>query len=168
MGTRSIPSFLIILRTETAILVPFCPDLSSRILQAKIQASFLVAHIVGNVEQGKMNYWCNYYRDVMGFERYITFDDKDISTEYSALMSIVMSDGEHNIKFPINEPAEGKGGKSQIQEYIDYYKSAGVQHIALLCKDILHTVSSLKENGIDFLEIPGYLLRRTAKSSWRY
>ncbi len=72
-----------------------------------------------------MNYWCDFYRDVMGFERYITFDDKDISTEYSALMSIVMSDGGHNIKFPINEPAEGKGGKSQIQEYIDFYRSAG-------------------------------------------
>jgi len=96
----------------------------------------LVDHIVGNVELGKMNYWCDFYRDVLGFFRYITFDDKDISTEYSALMSIVMSDGGHNIKFPINEPAEGKGGKSQIQEYIDFYRSAGAQHIALLCKDI--------------------------------
>jgi 4-hydroxyphenylpyruvate dioxygenase len=114
----------------------------------------LVDHIVGNVELGKMNFWCDFYRDVMGFERYITFDDKDISTEYSALMSIVMSDGGHNIKFPINEPAEGKGGKSQIQEYIDFYRSAGAQHVALLCKDILHTVAELQENGVEFLRVP--------------
>ncbi len=114
----------------------------------------LIDHIVGNVELGKMNFWCDYYRDVMGFERYITFDDKDISTEYTALMSIVMSDSGHNIKFPINEPAEGKGGKSQIQEYIDYYKSAGVQHVALLCKDILKTVEKLQNNGVEFLRVP--------------
>ena len=114
----------------------------------------LVDHIVGNVELGKMNYWCDFYRDVLGFFRYITFDDKDISTEYSALMSIVMSDGGHNIKFPINEPAESKKGISQIQEYIDYYRSAGAQHIALLCKDIEHTVSKLQENGVEFLRVP--------------
>lgn len=132
----------------------FLPGFVEQNIAGKDTGIILVDHIVGNVEQGKMNYWCDYYRDVMGFERYITFDDKDISTEYSALMSIVMSDDGRNIKFPINEPAEGKGGKSQIQEYIDYYKSAGVQHIALLCKDILHTVSNLKENGVDFLQIP--------------
>jgi 4-hydroxyphenylpyruvate dioxygenase len=114
----------------------------------------LVDHIVGNVELGKMNYWCDFYRDVMGFERYITFDDKDISTEYSALMSIVMSDGGHNIKFPINEPAEGKGGKSQIQEYIDFYRSAGAQHVALLCKDVRQTVERLQANGVEFLRVP--------------
>lgn len=114
----------------------------------------LVDHIVGNVELGKMNYWCDFYRDVLGFFRYITFDDKDISTEYSALMSIVMSDGGHNIKFPINEPAEGKGGKSQIQEYIDFYRSAGAQHIALLCKDIRDTVAKLQANGVEFLRVP--------------
>ena len=114
----------------------------------------LVDHIVGNVELGKMNFWCDFYRDVMGFERYITFDDKDISTEYSALMSIVMSDGGHNIKFPINEPAEGKGGKSQIQEYIEFYQGPGAQHVALLCKDIRHTVAKLQENGVEFLRVP--------------
>ncbi|HKP71212.1 MAG TPA: 4-hydroxyphenylpyruvate dioxygenase [Pyrinomonadaceae bacterium] len=114
----------------------------------------LVDHIVGNVELGKMNFWCDFYRDVLGFFRYITFDDKDISTEYSALMSIVMSDGGHNIKFPINEPAAGKGGKSQIQEYIDFYRSAGAQHLALLCKDIRHTVAKLQENGVEFLRVP--------------
>jgi 4-hydroxyphenylpyruvate dioxygenase len=114
----------------------------------------LVDHIVGNVELGKMNYWCDFYRDVLGFFRYITFDDKDISTEYSALMSIVMSDGGHNIKFPINEPAESKKGKSQIQEYIDFYRSAGAQHIALLCKDVRQTVGKLQENGVEFLTVP--------------
>ena len=114
----------------------------------------LVDHIVGNVELGKMNYWCDFYRDVLGFFRYITFDDKDISTEYSALMSIVMSDGGHNIKFPINEPAESKKGKSQIQEYIDFYRSAGAQHIALLCKDIRRTVTQLAANGVEFLTVP--------------
>jgi len=114
----------------------------------------LVDHIVGNVELGKMNHWCDFYRDVLGFFRYITFDDKDISTEYSALMSIVMSDGGHNIKFPINEPAESKKGKSQIQEYIDFYGSAGAQHLALLCKDIRQTVAKLQANGVEFLRVP--------------
>lgn len=114
----------------------------------------MVDHIVGNVELGKMGEWCDFYRDVLGFFRYITFDDKDISTEYSSLMSIVMSDGQHNIKFPINEPATGKGGKSQIQEYIDFYRSAGAQHIALLCRDIRSTVAKLMENGVEFLSIP--------------
>jgi 4-hydroxyphenylpyruvate dioxygenase len=132
----------------------FLPTFTEQNLAGEDVGIVLVDHIVGNVELGRMNYWCDYYRDVMGFERYITFDDKDISTEYSALMSIVMSDGGHNIKFPINEPAEGKGGKSQIQEYIDYYKSAGVQHVALLCKDIRHTVAKLAENGVEFLYIP--------------
>ncbi len=132
----------------------FLPTFEEQNVAGEDAGIVLVDHIVGNVELGKMNYWCDYYRDVMGFERYITFDDKDISTEYSSLMSIVMSDGGHNIKFPINEPAEGKGGKSQIQEYIDYYKSAGVQHIALLCKDVRKTVAKLAENGVEFLSIP--------------
>ena len=132
----------------------FLPGFAEQNVTGEETGIVLVDHIVGNVELGKMNYWCDYYRDVMGFERYITFDDKDISTEYSALMSIVMSDGEHNIKFPINEPAEGKAGRSQIQEYIDYYKSAGVQHVALLSKDIRHTVKKLEENGVEFLYIP--------------
>lgn len=133
---------------------PFLPGFTAQEVAGEEVGIQLVDHIVGNVELGKMNYWCDFYRDVMGFSRYITFDDKDISTEYSALMSIVMSDGGHNIKFPINEPAEGKGGKSQIQEYIDFYRSAGAQHVALLCKDILHTVAKLQENGIEFLRVP--------------
>ena len=132
----------------------FLPGFTEQKVEGEDVGIQLVDHIVGNVELGKMTFWCDYYRDVMGFERYITFDDKDISTEYSALMSIVMSDGEHNIKFPINEPAEGKGGKSQIQEYIDFYRSAGAQHVALLCKDIRHTVGILQKNGIDFLRVP--------------
>ncbi|MBC7795832.1 MAG: 4-hydroxyphenylpyruvate dioxygenase [Pyrinomonadaceae bacterium] len=113
----------------------------------------LIDHMVGNVELGKMNDWANWYSDVMGFYRYITFDDEDISTEYSALMSIVMSDDGHNVKFPINEPADGKK-KSQIQEYLDFYKSAGVQHLALLCKDIVSTVEKLQANGVEFLRVP--------------
>ena len=133
---------------------PFLPGFVEQIVDGEPAGIMLVDHIVGNVELGKMNEWCDFYRDVMGFFRYITFDDKDISTEYSALMSIVMSDGGHNIKFPINEPAPGKGGKSQIQEYIDFYRSAGAQHLALLCRDIQSTVTKLQENGVEFLRVP--------------
>jgi 4-hydroxyphenylpyruvate dioxygenase len=132
---------------------PFLPGFTEQKVEGEEVGIVLVDHMVGNVELGKMNYWCDFYRDVMGFQRYITFDDKDISTEYSALMSIVMSDGGHNIKFPINEPAAGKR-KSQIEEYLDYYKTPGVQHVALLCKDILQTVSKLQANGIEFLRVP--------------
>ncbi len=132
----------------------FLPGFVAQEMAGEDVGIVLVDHIVGNVELGKMNFWCDFYRDVMGFERYITFDDKDISTEYSALMSIVMSDGGHNIKFPINEPAIGKGGKSQIQEYIDFYRSAGAQHVALLCKDIRQSVAKLQANGIEFLRVP--------------
>ena len=133
---------------------PFLPGFRAQNVDGEPVGIMIVDHIVGNVELGKMNYWCDFYRDVLGFFRYITFDDKDISTEYSALMSIVMSDGGHNIKFPINEPAESKKGKSQIQEYIDFYRSAGAQHIALLCKDIRHSVAKLQANGVEFLTVP--------------
>ncbi|MCS6883997.1 MAG: 4-hydroxyphenylpyruvate dioxygenase [Acidobacteriota bacterium] len=132
---------------------PFLPGFVETHVPGEEVGLLLIDHMVGNVELGKMEYWANWYRDVMGFERYITFDDKDISTEYSALMSIVMSDGSHNIKFPINEPALGKR-KSQIQEYIDFYQGPGVQHIALLCKDIISTVSKLRDNGVEFLYVP--------------
>ncbi len=132
----------------------FLPGFVAQDVAGEPTGIMMVDHIVGNVELGKMNEWCDFYRDVMGFFRYITFDDNDISTEYSSLMSIVMSDGQHNIKFPINEPASGKGGKSQIQEYIDFYRSAGAQHIALLCRDIRSTVAKLMENGVEFLTIP--------------
>lgn len=131
----------------------FLPGFAEQTVEGEEVGVVLVDHMVGNVELGKMNEWCDFYAKVLGFHRYITFDDEDISTEYSALMSIVMSDGGHNIKMPINEPAEGKK-KSQIEEYLDYYKTPGVQHIALLCKDIVHTVTKLKENGIEFLRVP--------------
>lgn len=109
-----------------------------------------IDHVVGNVEH--MEEWVSYYENVMGFKQMIHFDDKDISTEYSALMSKVMHNG-GRIKFPINEPATGKR-KSQIQEYLDYYNGPGVQHIALLTNDIISTVTALKNNGIEFLATP--------------
>lgn len=112
-----------------------------------------VDHCVGNVELGKMNEWVDFYRDVMGFTQYIHFDDKDISTEYSALMSKVMAGGRGRIKFPINEPAGGKK-KSQIEEYLDFYEGPGVQHIALLTGDIIYTVGKLKNTGLEFLHVP--------------
>jgi 4-hydroxyphenylpyruvate dioxygenase len=110
-----------------------------------------VDHVVGNVE--KMEEWVSYYEKVMGFKQLIHFDDEDISTEYSALMSKVMQNGTGRIKFPINEPAEGKR-KSQIQEYLEFYRGAGVQHIALITEDIVATVETLKENGVEFLSTP--------------
>lgn len=112
-----------------------------------------VDHCVGNVELGKMNDWVDFYENVMGFKLLLTFDDKDISTEYSALMSKVVSNGNGYVKFPINEPAEGKK-KSQIEEYLDFYGCAGVQHIALETHDILKTVRELRRRGIEFLYVP--------------
>jgi 4-hydroxyphenylpyruvate dioxygenase len=112
-----------------------------------------VDHVVGNVALGDMNKFVAYYRDVMGFAQFQHFDDKDISTEYSALMSKVMADGSGKVKFPINEPAAGKR-KSQIDEYLEYYRGAGVQHIALATSDIINTVSRLKESGIPFVTVP--------------
>ncbi len=112
-----------------------------------------VDHCVGNVELGKMNEWVKFYEDVMGFKMIITFDDKDISTEYSALMSKVVASGNGYIKFPINEPASGKR-KSQIEEYIEFYHGAGVQHIAIATDDIIATVTELRLRGIDFLHVP--------------
>lgn len=112
-----------------------------------------VDHIVGNVGWGQMNTWVKFYEDVMGFKNLISFDDKDISTEYSALMSKVMTNGNERIKFPINEPAKGKK-KSQIEEYIEFYKGAGVQHIAIATDDILHSVSELNKRGLPFLFVP--------------
>ena len=112
-----------------------------------------VDHCVGNVELGKMNYWVGFYEKVMGFKNLITFDDEDISTEYSALMSKVMANGNERIKFPINEPAKGKK-KSQIDEYLDYYRGPGVQHLALATDDIIATVSALRDRGVEFLSTP--------------
>jgi 4-hydroxyphenylpyruvate dioxygenase len=112
-----------------------------------------VDHCVGNVELGKMNYWVDWYSKVMGFRNLLTFDDKTISTEYSSLMSKVMANGNDRIKFPINEPASGKR-KSQIDEYLDFYKGPGVQHMALATDDIISTVTTLKARGVEFLSVP--------------
>lgn len=112
-----------------------------------------VDHMVGNVDWGQMNTWVDFYADVMGFKQIVSFDDKDISTEYTALMSKVMSNGNERIKFPINEPAKGKK-KSQIEEYIDFYKGGGVQHLAMATDNILETVSQLRERGVEFLRVP--------------
>lgn len=112
-----------------------------------------IDHCVGNVELGKMNDWVKFYEDVMGFKLLLTFDDSDISTEYSALMSKVVSNGSGYVKFPINEPAEGKK-KSQIEEYIDFYKGPGCQHMAIATDDIISTVTELRARGIEFLKVP--------------
>src|SRR6202008_2663601 len=112
-----------------------------------------IDHMVGNVGWGEMNTWVKWYEDVMGFVNFLSFDDKQIHTEYSALMSKVMSNGNGRIKFPINEPAEGKK-KSQIEEYLDFYESPGVQHIAVATNDIIKTVAELKARGVEFLPPP--------------
>lgn len=112
-----------------------------------------IDHMVGNVGWNQMNIWVKWYEEVMGFVNFLSFDDKQINTEYSALMSKVMSNGNGRIKFPINEPAEGKK-KSQIEEYLDFYESSGVQHIAVATDDIIKTVSELKARGVEFLPPP--------------
>ena len=120
-------------------------------LQAGLQ---YVDHCVGNVGWNQMNRWVKYYEEVMGFKNILSFYDKDISTEYSALMSKVMSNGNGFVKFPINEPAEGKK-KSQVEEYLDFYLGEGVQHVAIASRNIIETVTELKKRGVEFLSIPG-------------
>ena len=110
-------------------------------------------HCVGNVGWNQMNPWVKFYEEVMGFRNILTFDDKDISTEYSALMSKVMSNGNGFVKFPINEPAEGKK-KSQVEEYLEFYNGEGVQHVAIATKDIVKTVTEIQKRGVEFLNIP--------------
>lgn len=112
-----------------------------------------IDHMVGNVELGRMNNWVEFYENVMGFVNVLSFDDKDISTEYTALMSKVMSNGNGRIKFPINEPAEGKK-RSQVDEYLDFYEGEGVQHIAVATDDIIDTVKKLRSRGVEFLNVP--------------
>jgi len=125
-----------------------------------------IDHMVGNVDWGEMNKWCDFYDKVMGFAQIVSFDDNDISTEFTALMSKVMSNGNGRIKFPINEPADGKR-KSQIEEYIDYYKGPGVQHIAVATDNIVKTVTAMRDRGVEFLYVPeSYyddLLKRVGK-----
>jgi 4-hydroxyphenylpyruvate dioxygenase len=122
-----------------------------------------IDHVVGNVELGRMNEWVRFYEHVMGFHLYQHFDEKDISTEYSALMSKVLAGGHDRIKFPINEPAPGRR-KSQIDEYLDFYHGPGVQHVALHCRNIIDTVSTLRSRGIEFLRVPAaYYQELTAR-----
>ncbi len=132
---------------------PFAPTYKPLNLPHESTGLVAIDHIVGNVQLGKMNHWVNYYHHVMGFRQLMHFDDKDISTEYSALMSKVMENGNGRVKFPINEPAEGKR-KSQIEEYLDYYYTPGAQHLALQTGDILETMAALRANGIEFLRVP--------------
>jgi 4-hydroxyphenylpyruvate dioxygenase len=134
---------------------PFMPGFRAIDERPPVPETGLAAidHIVGNVELGAMEQWVNYYRDVLGFKQLIHFDDQDISTEYSALMSKVMQNGSGKIKFPINEPADGRK-KSQIEEYLEYYGGPGVQHIALATGDICATVDALRAAGIPFIKVP--------------
>lgn len=113
-----------------------------------------IDHMVGNVGWGEMNVWSKFYAEVMGFYNLVTFDDKDISTEYTALMSKVMTNGNGYVKFPINEPAAGKK-KSQVEEYLDFYKGPGCQHIAVATDDIVFTISEMRRRGVEFLYVPG-------------
>ncbi|HEY4156124.1 MAG TPA: 4-hydroxyphenylpyruvate dioxygenase [Puia sp.] len=122
-------------------------------LETKPTGLLYVDHCVGNVGWNQMNKWVSFYENVMGFKNILTFDDQDISTEYSALMSKVMSNGNGFVKFPINEPAEGKN-RSQVEEYLDFYAGEGVQHVALATGDIIRTVSDLMKRGVAFLKVP--------------
>jgi 4-hydroxyphenylpyruvate dioxygenase len=134
---------------------PFMPGFEARTPHYRATPTGLlhVDHCVGNVELGRMNHWVGFYERVMGFKNLISFDDQDISTEYSSLMSKVMSNGNERIKFPINEPAKGKK-KSQIDEYLEFYRGPGVQHLALATDDIIATVSALHDRGVEFLRAP--------------
>lgn len=134
---------------------PFMPGYRTYAPNFKSEPTGLkfIDHMVGNVGWNEMNKWCEFYAKVMGFAQLVSFDDKDISTDYTALMSKVMSNGNGRIKFPINEPAEGKK-KSQIEEYIDFYNGAGVQHIALSTDNIIDTVTKLRDRGVEFLYVP--------------
>ncbi len=134
---------------------PFLPGFKAYASRVETKDTGLkyIDHMVGNVGWNEMNKWVEFYAKVMGFAQMVSFDDKDISTDYTALMSKVMSNGNGRIKFPINEPAEGKK-KSQIEEYIDFYNGAGVQHIALSTDNIIETVTALRDRGVEFLYVP--------------
>ena len=139
-------------RNYAGLFLPGFQPVSSE-YRARSTGLKYVDHCVGNVELGRMNEWVAYYSKVLGFFNLLSFDDKQISTEYSALMSKVMSNGNGRIKFPINEPAAGKK-KSQIDEYLDFYRGPGVQHIAIATDDIVKTVRDLKSRGLEFLQVP--------------
>ena len=133
--------------------MPGFRDWTPQLFQPLSTGLLYVDHCVGNVGWNCMNKWVSFYEQVMGFRNILTFDDNDISTEYSALMSKVMSNGNGYVKFPINEPAEGKK-KSQVEEYLEFYNGEGVQHVALATNDIVYTVSELKKRGVEFLQVP--------------
>lgn len=132
---------------------PFMPDFVESRAPGRNAGLLRLDHYVANVEYGQMKVWEDWYKRVIGLERFMTFDDKDISTEYTALNSIVMANESRSIKFPINEPAPGKR-KSQVEEYNEFNQAAGVQHIALLTTDIIKTIRQLRSNGVEFLEVP--------------
>jgi len=140
-------------RNYRGLFLPGFKPVTSQYQPAPVGLRY-VDHCVGNVELGKMNDWVGFYERVMGFKNLVSFDDSDISTEYSALMSKVMSNGNERIKFPINEPAAGKK-KSQIEEYLDFYRGPGVQHVAITTDNIIATVSALRDRGVEFLTVPG-------------
>ena len=133
--------------------MPGYREWSNPYYQPKDTGLLYVDHCVGNVGWNQMDPWVKFYQDVMGFRNILTFDDKDISTEYSALMSKVMSNGNGFVKFPINEPAEGKK-KSQVEEYLEFYDGEGVQHVAMATNDIVQTVTELRNRGVEFLRVP--------------
>ena len=139
-------------KNYTGVFMPGYRELKSDYKPADTGLLY-VDHCVGNVGWNQMNPWVKFYEEVMGFKNILTFDDKDISTEYSALMSKVMSNGNGFVKFPINEPAEGKE-KSQVEEYLDFYDGEGVQHVAIATNNIIETVTDLQKRGIEFLKIP--------------
>jgi 4-hydroxyphenylpyruvate dioxygenase len=139
-------------RAYRGLFLPGFRPMESRYRPAQVGLQY-VDHIVGNVELGRMNEWVGFYERVMGFKNLISFDDSDISTEYSSLMSKVVSSGNERIKFPINEPAKGKK-KSQIDEYLEFYRGPGAQHLALATEDIIATVTALRDRGVEFLKVP--------------
>jgi 4-hydroxyphenylpyruvate dioxygenase len=139
-------------RNYSGVFMPgYVPAL--RKLNTRKPGLLFIDHCVGNVGWGEMDTWGDFYARVFGFSQLVSFDDKDISTEYTALKSKVMTDERHLVKFPINEPAHGKK-KSQIEEYLDFYKTAGVQHVAIRTDNIVETIRALKSNGVDFLDTP--------------
>jgi 4-hydroxyphenylpyruvate dioxygenase len=135
------------------IFLPGYIEERKRIAGARAPGLQFIDHCVGNVGWGEMDAWGDFYARVFGFSQLVSFDDRDISTDYTALRSKVMTDPRHRVKFPINEPAEGKK-KSQIEEYLDFYRGAGVQHMAIRTDDIAETIRALKANGVEFLDTP--------------
>jgi len=140
-------------KNYTGVFMPGFVSVNNQYFEPTDVGLLYIDHCVGNVGWNQMNTWVKFYEDVMGFKNILSFDDKDISTEYSALMSKVMSNGNGYVKFPINEPAEGKK-KSQVEEYLEFYNGEGVQHIAIATHNIIETVTALRNRGVSFLQVP--------------